>query len=136
MLHPKFVFMNPTSVEVSIEIARFLSFFFSLFLSSLDMIFGLVLMLLICFWIRFYHVAEIFCVVVILSCTIAILKKSGTELKLNLKKKKKTKHTMLKQCWTSDLNSLGQGRGGHGRGIYCSIRCFVLEEPSEEVVGR
>ena len=84
--------MNPTSVEVSIEIARFLSFFFSLFLSSLDMIFGLVLMLLICFWIRFYHVAEIFCVVVILSCTIAILKKSGTELKLNLKKKKKTHH--------------------------------------------
>ena len=39
------------------------------------MIFGLVLMLLICFWISFYHVAEIFCVVVILSCTIAILKK-------------------------------------------------------------
>ena len=75
--------MNPTSVEVSIEIARFLPFFF---LSSLDMIIGLVLMLLICFWIRFYHVAEIFCVVVILSCTIAILKKVELNLKLNLKK--------------------------------------------------
>lgn len=80
------VFMNPTSVEVSAEIARFFSFFFS----SLDMIFGLVLMLLICFWISFYHVAGIFCVVVILNCTIAILK-SGMEIQPQ-------KNTVFKQC--------------------------------------
>lgn len=48
------------------------------------MIFGFIMMLLICFWTSFYHVAGSFCVV-IWSYTIAGLK-SGTERKLNLKK--------------------------------------------------
>lgn len=72
--------MNLNSVGVFSEIVSYYFFF-----SFLDMIFGLILMLFICFWIGFYYVVGIFCVVVILSCIIVVLK-SGIEGKLNFKK--------------------------------------------------
>lgn len=109
-----FVFMNPNSVGVSSEIASYYFFF-----SSLDMIFGLILMLLICFWIGFYHVAGIFCVAVILSCTIAVLK-SGTEGKLNLKKTPRSSN-VKHLTWTD------KGRAGQGSTFLAVSDFFVLE---------
>lgn len=98
---PTLNFKITTSVEVSIEIVRVFFFF-----GSLDVIFGLVLMLLICFWINFYHVAEIFCVVVIILSCITALLKSRTEWKLNLKKH--CVWAILNICL--ELTRAGQGR--------------------------
>lgn len=118
MLHPKFVFMNPTSVEISIEIARFLSFFSFLKFFGYD------------FWPGF-DVTHLFldqllpCGWDFLCCCNTKLhhcysKKSGTELKLNLKKPHHVKAVL--NIWL-ELTRAGKGRARQGHSLLYQMIC-------------